>query len=562
MEEFEATGVMTLAEAEKLYTLKREKGSVIIIRYKDDTSPDADVVIPRVIGKSPVTGININTFGGNENIRSVTIPEGVKTIGEFAFDRCSNLQSVTLPKSLREMALGVFTDCKRLESITIPGSLKYIPAQCFCGCSGLTSVTIGKGVKAIGVHAFCECNIENLTIPEGVTEIGQGAFGDCRKLWEVIIPESVTEIGGRAFQGCGKLQSVTIPESVKKIGSDAFKDTPWRERLGALVVINHCLLNYLGEEKDVILPEGLKEIGDNTFQDCAGIQSVTIPDSVVEIGDWAFSKCENLRSITIPENVTRLGMSAFHGCKSLRSVTIPGGIKEICYGAFDGCEKLQNVAILEGVASIGCQAFYGCVNLTDVTIPASVREIDRSAFTYNPEIGIVIIMKGLTIHAPAGSYAEQYARENDIKFQPLRRSRHHQGKVFADGPVNAASALRQPCRRRRERCSRGRGRWSPRRCWERGRDPGRRWRAGSRRRSRPAGTGPSRQPGQGSDRSFSFRSFPFVHIFRQRATVAAPVIVSFYHQFPRAEKFKFVQNGQYPIFKPGLSGYFVAIFGC
>ena len=116
MEEFEATGVMTLAEAEKLYTLKREKGSVIITRYKDDTSPDADVVIPRVIGKSPVTGININTFSGNENIRSVTIPEGVKTIGEFAFDRCSNLQSVTFPKSLREMALGVFTDCKRLGS--------------------------------------------------------------------------------------------------------------------------------------------------------------------------------------------------------------------------------------------------------------------------------------------------------------------------------------------------------------------------------------------------------------------------------------------------------------
>ncbi|MDE6589070.1 MAG: leucine-rich repeat domain-containing protein, partial [Oscillospiraceae bacterium] len=77
-----------------------------------------------------------------------------------------------------------------------------------------------KGVKVIGIHAFCECNIENLTISE-----------------------SVTEIGNRAFQGCGKLQSVTIPESVKKIGSDAFNDTPWRERLGALVVINHCLLN-------------------------------------------------------------------------------------------------------------------------------------------------------------------------------------------------------------------------------------------------------------------------------------------------------------------------------
>ncbi|MDE6591129.1 MAG: leucine-rich repeat domain-containing protein, partial [Oscillospiraceae bacterium] len=127
MEEFETTGVMTLAEAEKLFNIKREKGNVIITRYKNYTSPDADVVIPWVIGKSPVTGINMTAFSGNENIRSVTIPEGVKTIGQYAFSGCSNLQSVTLPKGLREMDLCVFADCKRLESVTIPGSLKYIP---------------------------------------------------------------------------------------------------------------------------------------------------------------------------------------------------------------------------------------------------------------------------------------------------------------------------------------------------------------------------------------------------------------------------------------------------
>jgi hypothetical protein len=103
----------------------------------------------------------------------------------------------------------------------------------------------------------------------------------------------------------------------------------------------------------------------------------------------------------------------------LQSVTIPGGIKEICYGAFDGCENLRSFTIPEGVASIGYQAFHNCVNLTSVTIPASVTAIDKSAFTYNPGRLGLFIMKGLTIHAPAGSFAEQYARENDIKFQPL-----------------------------------------------------------------------------------------------------------------------------------------------
>ena len=441
MEEFEATGVMKLAEAEKLFNIKREKGNVIITRYKNYTSPDADVVIPRIIGKSPVTGINAGAFSGTPNIRSVTIPEGVKTIGGFAFTRCFNLQSVTLPKSLREMVSSVFMDCEQLESITIPGGLKHIPYQCFSGCSSLTSVTIEKGVKIIGQTAFSGCNIESLTIPEGVTSIENYAFWGCRNLREVTIPESVTEIGHRAFEGCvnlqsvtipenvteisdstfegcSKLQSVTIPKSVKKISGTAFKDTPWRQGLGALAVINHCLLNYLGEEKDVILPEGLEEIGDGAFEYCAGIQSVTIPDSVVAIENGAFSYCEKLRSIVIPESVTELGALVFCDCKSLQSVTIPGGIKEIRHGAFDGCENLRSVTISKGVTSIGYQAFNGCVNLTDVAIPASVTEIDQIAFTHDSQIDTRII-EGLTIHAPTGSYAEQYARENDIKFQPL-----------------------------------------------------------------------------------------------------------------------------------------------
>lgn len=92
---------MKLVEAEKLYNIKREKGSVIITRYKNDTSSDADVVIPQIIGKSPVMRISKNAFSNDPNIRSVTIPEGVKRIGECAFSGCSNLQSVTIPGGLK-----------------------------------------------------------------------------------------------------------------------------------------------------------------------------------------------------------------------------------------------------------------------------------------------------------------------------------------------------------------------------------------------------------------------------------------------------------------------------
>lgn len=128
MEEFEATGVMKLAEAEKLFNIKREKGSVIITRYKDNTSPDADVVIPRVIGKSPVTGINAGAFSGTPNIRSVTIPVGVTSIEYQAFNGCVNLTDVTIPASVTEIDPSAFTHDSQIDTRIIEGLTIHAPA--------------------------------------------------------------------------------------------------------------------------------------------------------------------------------------------------------------------------------------------------------------------------------------------------------------------------------------------------------------------------------------------------------------------------------------------------
>lgn len=88
--------------------------------------------------------------------------------------------------------------------------------------------------------------------------------------------------------------------------------------------------------------------------------------------------------VTIPDCVTSIGDGAFRGCKNLTSITIPDGVTSIGYSAFDGCENLTSITIPDSVTSIGNWAFDGCENLT--------------------------------IHAPAGSYAEQYAKENNIPF--------------------------------------------------------------------------------------------------------------------------------------------------
>ena len=114
--------------------------------------------------------------------------------------------------------------------------------------------------------------------------------------------------------------------------------------------------------------------------------------------------------VTIPAGVTKIGGSAFKGCTGLTSVTIPAGVTEIGGYAFKDCTGLTSVTIPEGITKIGGGALYHCMGLTSVTIPESVKEIGDSVFMNCPR---------LVIHAPAGSYAERYARKNGILFQPL-----------------------------------------------------------------------------------------------------------------------------------------------
>ena len=139
---------------------------------------------------------------------------------------------------------------------------------------------------------------------------------------------------------------------------------------------------------------------------------------VTGIGDYAFSDCSSLRSITIPDSVTSIGDQAFLFCRYLTSVTLSEGLTKIGDGAFSNCGMLTSVTIPYGVTDIGDNAFYNCQALTSVTIPDTVARIGKDAFSV-PKTGngsFTAPIEGLTVTVPRGSCAEQYCRENGLKY--------------------------------------------------------------------------------------------------------------------------------------------------
>ena len=192
-----------------------------------------DLVIP-----NSVTSIGEYAFLGCIGLTSVSIPNSVTSIGSEAFEGCSGLTRVDI--SSLEAWLGIkFADSysnpllyaqrlylngEEVKDLVIPNSVKSIGNYAFLRCSGLTSVTIPNSVTSIGSHAFSSCSgLTSFTIPNSVTSIGYGAFDGCSGLTSVSIPNSVTSIGDLAFSGCSGLTNVSIGNSVTSIGDYAFQ---------------------------------------------------------------------------------------------------------------------------------------------------------------------------------------------------------------------------------------------------------------------------------------------------------------------------------------------------
>ena len=306
-----------------------------------------------------------NLYLNGELVTNLVIPEGVTSIGDYAFSACSGLTAITIPEGVTSIGYAAFEDCSSLTAVHISSieawckitfenynsNPLYYVHNLYLNGELVTNLVIPEGVTSIGDYAFEGCrSLTAITLPEGVTSIGDYAFEGCSSLTSITIPSSVTSIGTHAFYNCSGLTSITIPENsqLTSIGGSAFEDC------SSLTFIT--------------IPEGVTSIGYWAFYNCSSLISITIPKSVTSIGDAVFQHCSNLTAITIPESVTSIGRCAFSGCSSLTSITIPSSVTSIGDYAFSGCSSLTSITIPEGVTSIGNSAFYNCSSLRRVTL--------------------------------------------------------------------------------------------------------------------------------------------------------------------------------------------------
>ena len=443
-------GVLTISGSGRMYDADNSSNANDIPWYGRN-----DLIRTAVIGQG-VTSIGHSAFFGCNALTEVTIPSSVSVIGESAFIFCAGLTEVIIPENVDSIGRGAFStcdniktlnynavDCKlidvpywnKITTLNIGDKVKTIPDYAFRDCDALTEVTIPEGVAEIGYRAFYGCNnlktlnynaadcktvpgsgynkddnsagwtaIETLNIGDGVKSLPDSAFIGCTGLTELTIPEGVAEIGYMAFSGCDNIKTLNYNAADCKSGGSPYWNNITTLNIGDKVktIPDYAFSGCTGIT-EVIIPQSVTGIGTRAFNNCASLSEIVIPASVTQMGSRAFSSCTSLARAVISDGASAIGAQAFRGCTALASVSIPESVTAIPDSAFYGCTSLDGVILPGSTTSIGTQAFSGCSALSEIVIPEGVTQMGIGAFYGCKSLASVSIPESVTV-IPAGTF--------------------------------------------------------------------------------------------------------------------------------------------------------------
>lgn len=397
----------------------------------------------------PVTDVSDRAFENKNSLQEVIIPDGLITIGEYAFYNCRNLGKVSLGNTVKTIKSWSFS-WTGLKSLGLPSSVETIESRAFSSNKNLEYVMLGKGLKTIGSYAFAGCEkvseveIEDLASWCGVSITDEYAnpmlYSNCfsirgKEQTSLNIPSGVERIKRYTFAYCTSIKELNLSPYVKTIDNYAFKNSGLTkiENTGNVTSIGEGAFGFCKDLESVVLSEPMQQVGNNAFRRCEALKTVTIARQLQSTGGQAFIECKALSSIDVGQGLGEIGYNAFGGCDALTSVNasnISGwcsqnfgneksnplyyagkltignaeasdikmdrSVVNIPDYAFVNCTSLNSVDTGEGVNSIGKNAFAGCSGLKELRIGNNVRTIGNDACNGAANLTSVFFGKGLT----------------------------------------------------------------------------------------------------------------------------------------------------------------------
>lgn len=261
----------------------------------------------------------------------------------------------------------------------IPEGVEVIASQAFMQSfrtpGALTTVSFPSTLKEIESLAFRQSNLTEVTLPVGV-KFGSSIFDISKKLAKVTIPEGVTEIGEYMFWSCEALTELKCPASLQKIGANAF---------------GHTGLTSIDLAK-------VAEIGDYAFYYCP-LTRVTIPATANTLGKGIFAGCTDLTTANFTNGCTTVGAYMFASDYKLVNLNLPDSIQTIGDGAFEYCSKLEELTMPASLSEMGEGVFYKAWRLRSVIFPDSVTITMLPAYTFESCQALTYLHLGKNIKA-------------------------------------------------------------------------------------------------------------------------------------------------------------------
>ncbi len=392
----------------------------VLVKIDDATSFEAHEDTAIIAGEA---------FFNHDELLSVTLPEGLKSVGIRAFYYCTSLTEIVIPESVTIVAPHSFAECSSLESLTLPAPYRMVDVfagRFVWGTSwgdptyydtadyvpeSLKRVVFTGGTEIDVGSFFGIYNIKEIILPDTLTYVYDNAFTGCSLNYNeygagkylgsetnpylvlIDVDDTVTEytvhadtviIDDNAFRECKLLESVQLGTRLKSIGDGVFVNCEALKRIEipeGVTSIGNCVFSMCESLVEAILPDSIKSIGSAMFEYCTALVEIRLPANLERIREYTFWNCSSLTSITIPDTVVLIGNTAFAGCSKLTAIVLPKGLTAIEGSAFLGCTSLSSVTSYSPLRVIGESAFKNCTSLSSIYIASSDMNILDNAFS-------------------------------------------------------------------------------------------------------------------------------------------------------------------------------------